>query len=76
MRRAGSASSLTGGHDQSQEAQAERKDLCKQVCWEMEGGGRQGGAGEEKATGTSLGEEPRHFSGRPPRGKPTTWTWA
>lgn len=25
------------------------------------GGGRRG-AGEEKATGTSLGEEPRHFS--------------
>lgn len=71
MRRAASASSVTGGHERSQGARAERKELCKQVC-SGRGAGARGGVGEEKATGTNLGEEPRHFPSRSLLGDPTS----
>lgn len=66
MRRAKSASSLTGGPDRIETPGPERKGLGKQVRWR--GGGRE----EEKAICTGLGWE-QTLSQRSPLGEPKGW---
>lgn len=69
MRRARSASSLTGGPDRIEMPGPERKGLGKQVR------GRGGGREEEKAVHTGLGWE-QTLSQRSPLGEPKGWAQA
>ena len=71
MRRAKSASSLTGGRDQNQDAWArEERDLQTGVL-EGRRWGRRG-----RSHLNSLGLEPRHFPSSSPLGEPEGWAWA